>query len=153
MVNGGANDPPGHLVDHYDPEYNYLYPQDWNFSYPCSSFSCRPKLVVFKDCTNVKIVGVTLANSPLWTTVLVRDKGVTIDTATIYGDRRWPNNDGVDLVDCSDVVIQNSNISTGDDNIIVVGHTSTPAKNIYVFNCTLASTSAALKVSRNNIES
>eukprot|EP01105_Mastigella_eilhardi_P006009 TRINITY_DN1763_c0_g1_i6.p2 TRINITY_DN1763_c0_g1~~TRINITY_DN1763_c0_g1_i6.p2 ORF type:complete len:108 (+),score=20.33 TRINITY_DN1763_c0_g1_i6:109-432(+) len=61
------------------------------------------------------------------------------------GDRRWPNNDGVDFVDCSDVLVQNTTISTGDDAICITGHVSnSTSHNIHVRNCTIES--AAMKV-------
>ncbi|KAH3746136.1 Glycoside hydrolase, family 28 [Pelomyxa schiedti] len=146
MIDAGANSPPGHLVDHYDETYNYLYPIDWAFLYPCSSFSCRPKLAVFKDCSNVLLQSVSLFNSPFWTLTLVHAQNATLDGVTIYGDRRWPNNDGVDLVDCNNVEIKNCHITTGDDSVCVVAHTPVPSGNIWVHDSYFESTSAALKV-------
>lgn len=55
-VNGGANDPPGHLVASYDEATNFLMPAMLNIT-GCTGFSCRPKLVVFRLCTSVVVDG------------------------------------------------------------------------------------------------
>jgi len=94
----------------------------------------------------VKFIGIQLLNSPLWTTTLVLSRDILFDGAHVAGDRRWPNNDGIDPVDSSDIIIRNTNISTGDDGICVVNHTPYGMSNITVSDCTIASSSAALKV-------
>ena len=53
-------------------------------------------------------------------------RDVFIDEVEVIGDRRWPNNDGIDPTDSSDIIIQNSLISTGDDCICIVTHTPYP---------------------------
>eukprot|EP01120_Amphizonella_sp_Union-15-10_P013826 TRINITY_DN6515_c0_g1_i1.p1 TRINITY_DN6515_c0_g1~~TRINITY_DN6515_c0_g1_i1.p1 ORF type:complete len:480 (-),score=72.39 TRINITY_DN6515_c0_g1_i1:76-1515(-) len=145
-VNGGANSPPGHLVAQYLPESNYLVPKGWNLP-NCSGYSCRPKLLVIRDCLQVTIHRVSLLNSPLWTVTIINSHYVSFDEVTVAGDRRWPNNDGIDPISGSFITIQNSNISTGDDGICLITHTHEDIHDVLVRNCTLASTSAALKVS------
>jgi len=111
------------------------------------SYSCRPKLLVVRKCTQVVVSSVELVNSPLWTVTLVQSQQVLFDHVTILGDQRWPNNDGIDPVGSSDVLIQDSVIATGDDCVCCITHTADPIRNVTVRRCSLSSTSAALKVS------
>ncbi|KAH3760856.1 Polygalacturonase, family GH28 [Pelomyxa schiedti] len=143
-LNGGANDPPGHLVSSYDPNYNFLYPKDIPL-YDCPPGLCRIKNVVFRDCNNVVVEGVYILNSPLWTFTIAQCDNVQISGVTIRGDRRWPNNDGIDVVDSANVEINHCNITTGDDSICVSTHTSVPSHDIVVRNSYMESTSSALK--------
>lgn len=144
-VNGGANDPPGHLVDHYDPVTNMLIPKLWKLN-GCEGYSCRPKLVVFKDSRSLKLTGVSILNSPLWTVTIVQCINVLVDSVRVIGDRRWPNNDGIDPINSINVSIINSYISAGDDAICLSSHTPFDMSHVTVRNCTLLSTSAALKI-------
>lgn len=145
IVNGGANDPPGHLVAYYNASINLLVPSMFNFT-GCSGFLCRPKLVVFRQCADVVVDGAALVNSPLWTLTFSECDGVVVHNATISGSRQWPNNDGIDVISSSNVEISECTISTGDDCIALITHTPLPVANVSIHHCNLASTSAAVKV-------
>jgi polygalacturonase len=145
-VDAGANSPPGHLVREYQELSNMLMPTEWNLT-GCTFFSCRPKLMVIRHSYSVTLINVTLSNSPLWTVTIVESENVLFDGVTIIGDRRWPNNDGIDLINTRHVIIRNSNITTGDDCIAIVSHGPSAMFNITVENMDLQSTSAAIKVS------
>ncbi|CAF1096185.1 unnamed protein product [Didymodactylos carnosus] len=146
MIDAGANSPPGHLVREYDSSTNMLLPLEWKLP-RCTYFSCRPKLMVIKDSSFVSLANLTITNSPLWTITAVESEYIIIDSVTILGDRRWPNNDGIDLINSRHVLIRNTTISTGDDCIAIVSHDSSAIFNITVENCKLTSTSAAIKIS------
>lgn len=145
-IDAGANSPPGHLVREYQPSSNMLMPTEWVLP-NCTYFSCRPKLLVVRYSERISFTGITMSNSPLWTVTVVESEQILFDNVTITGDRRWPNNDGIDLINARHVVIRNSNISTGDDCIAIVSHGPSPMYNITVENMDLQSTSAAIKVS------
>ncbi len=120
-INGGANDPPGHLVKQYIPSLNFLVPLD--IALPkCSPFNCRIKLVVFLNCSEIVIEKVKLLNSPLWTLEFALSRNILVKDATIEGDRRWPNGDGCDVVSSTNVSILRTRISTGDDCIDLSTH-------------------------------
>lgn len=141
-LNGGANDPPGHLVAGYTAETNYLQPQTLAFPEGRN----RVKLLVMRDCRGVLLSGAQLANSALWTTTIVESSQVLLDGLTISGDRRWPNNDGVDLIGCTNATLRHTSIDTGDDCICLSSHTETPMDNVLIEEMELASTSAAIKI-------
>merc|ERR1712086_181880 len=77
----------------------------------------RPVFVQFFGCKNVLVEGVTLVDAPFWvihpvfsTNVIIR--GVTVDSPYI-------NNDGIDPDSSVDVLIENNNITSGDDCIAI----------------------------------
>lgn len=146
VIDAGANSPPGHLVREYRPASNMLMPTEWSLP-NCTYFSCRPKLFVIRYSQSITLMNITMSNSPLWTLTIVESEQILIDRVTIVGDRRWPNNDGIDLINSRHVSIRNSNISAGDDCIAIISHRSSPMFNITVENMDLQSTSAAIKVS------
>jgi polygalacturonase len=145
-IDGGANSPPGHLVREYRESSNMLMPIDWNLP-NCSAYNCRPKLLVVRFSHSITVVNVSITNSPFWTVTIIESENILFNNVTILGDRRWPNNDGIDLINSRNVIIQNSNISTGDDCIAIISHGSSSMYNITLDNMDLQSTSAGIKVS------
>jgi polygalacturonase len=145
-IDGGANSPPGHLVKEYHQSSNIFVPMEWNLP-KCSGYSCRPKLLVVRYSSSIKLINLTITNSALWTNTFIESDYILFDNVTIIGDRRWPNNDGIDLINSRHVIIRNSNISTGDDCIAIMSHNSSSMYNITVENMDLQSTSAGIKVS------
>lgn len=112
--------------------------------------SWRPRMMVFENCRNIRMRDLTLRESALWTVHLAGCSDVAIDGLSILNDRKIPNCDGIAL-DCSrNVRISNCHIEAGDDCIVLktlrqYAHYG-PCENVTVTGCTLASTSAALKI-------
>jgi len=112
-------------------------------------------LLIFEDVENLRIEGVRLLNSPLWT-IRVQDcnqvwvRGIYLYTSLEKG----VNGDGIDLVSTSNVVISDSVIIAGDDAIVLktspFGRNSQkpvkPTENVVVTNCILSSSSTALMI-------
>ncbi|CAF3431987.1 unnamed protein product, partial [Rotaria sp. Silwood2] len=143
-IDAGANSPPGHLVREYRESSNMLIPTEWTLP-NCSYYSCRPKLLIIRYSYSIVLTNITITNSPLWTVTVVESDNVLFNNVTIIGDRRWPNNDGIDLINSRNIIIRNSNISTGNDCIAIISHDSSSMYNITVENMDLESTSAAIK--------
>jgi len=105
----------------------------------------RPgNLVRFFGCRDVLVHGVTIQNSPTWTTHCRRCENVTIEAVRINSDasgRRVPNDDGIDLVECDDVRILGCDIDTGDDCVALFG-----SRRVVVTGCTLSTRSVAIRV-------
>jgi len=77
----------------------------------------RPSLFQPYGCTNVRLEGVTLLDSPFWVihptfcdNVIIR--GVTVDSYNT-------NNDGADPESCTNVLIEDCDFRTGDDSIAI----------------------------------
>ena len=144
-INGGLNSPPGNHISRYDPASNFLYPEEWKLPF-CGFFSCRPKLLVALRSTDLIFTGASLLHSAFWTLTLSECDTVLIDSMVIRGDRRYPNNDAIDVISTSNVQISNSLLSTGDDNIALITHTERPVQNVTMRNLQLSSTSSAIHV-------
>jgi hypothetical protein len=105
----------------------------------------RPgNLVRFFDCRDVLVHGVTIQNSPTWTSHYRKCENVTIEAVRINSDasgKRIPNDDGIDLVECNDVRILGCDIDTGDDCIALFG-----SRRVVVTSCTMSTRSVAIRV-------
>lgn len=106
---------------------------------------CRPVLVYFKSCENVKVTGVTLRNSSSWVQIYDQCRKVGLDSIVVDSKAYW-NNDGIDIVDCDDVTITNSFIDSDDDGICLKSHDAGKVcQNIVVRNCTVRSSANGIK--------
>lgn len=114
-------------------------------------------LVVLQDSRDIRIDGIRLVNSPLWTLRLQDCDQVWIRSAYIYSSlEKGVNADGIDIVSTSNVLISNSIITTGDDAIClkserlngrVAANTPVrPTENVTVSNSILSSSSTAMVV-------
>ena len=100
-----------------------------------------------------------LTDSADWTQLYRNVRKLRIENVSIFGSQQWPNNDGLDLESCQDVVVKNVDSFTGDDGIIFSsGNTNnmlhplnpsqiTPCQNILVENCRFSSYSSGIKFS------
>jgi polygalacturonase len=98
-------------------------------------------LIVFYHCSNVRIHGITLRQSPNWTLHLQDVEGAAISDIQILNNPKVPNNDGIDCMMCRHVRISNCNIETGDDGFAIVR-----SEHVNVSNCSISSRSAAIRL-------
>lgn len=101
--------------------------------------------IVFADCRDVSVDGITLTNSPSYHLRFERCDGMRVRGVTIAHDFRSPNTDGINMSDTSNVRISDCRISTGDDAIAITSSRRDVA-NIRVENCALESDDAAVKI-------
>lgn len=108
------------------------------------------RLVLLLRCSDIRVTGLSFLRSPSWTMNYYACKRLTIDGIRIHTSLKegvWA--DGIDPDGCSDVLIANSVIETGDDAIVFysVDHWGPPlpCENITVTNCRLSSASSAIK--------
>ncbi|SDZ86361.1 Glycosyl hydrolases family 28 [Porphyromonadaceae bacterium KH3R12] len=84
----------------------------------------RPRLVYISNCKNVQISGVTLMNSPFWTTHLYKCEKVKLLNLHIFSPEKpvkAPSTDAVDIDVCTDVHIKNCYMSVNDDAVALKG--------------------------------
>jgi pectin methylesterase-like acyl-CoA thioesterase len=92
----------------------------------------RPAMLAIASCTNVLVAGVTLTNAPnVHISFEYISTNVTVNGITINTPNNTPNTDGIDCTG-TNVLIENSYISDGDDNIAFGGRGSS---NMTVTNC------------------
>lgn len=113
------------------------------------SFYPRIPLLFFENIEHLTIRNITLQRSAFWTTHLVGCQDVLIDGVRILNSLRLANCDGIDPDHCKNVRISNCHIESADDCIVFKNtekaNTYGACENITVTNCTLISTSAAIK--------
>lgn len=104
----------------------------------------RPRAIQPILCKNVRISGITIYNSAMWTVHPICCNNVTIDGITIQNPSNSPNTDGINPESCSNVHISNCHIDVGDDCVTLKSGTEDdllqkryPCENITICNCTM----------------
>jgi polygalacturonase len=110
----------------------------------------RPRMLVLEDCSHVRVLDVSIIDSPMWTVHLVRCENVTISDVQILNDRQLPNTDGIVIDSCKNVAIRNALIRTADDGICLKTSRSSAGigrcDNVEASDCVVESKSCALKI-------
>jgi hypothetical protein len=111
----------------------------------------RPKpqrispLIELDRCRHVVLRDFIIQESPGWTVHFYCCDFVRVDGLTIDNHDFGPNNDGLDINGCRDVIISNCRISGCDDNIIIKATADArSSERIAVTNCILRSQCAGL---------
>jgi len=125
---------------------------------PVEPHEQRPyQMIIFSNCTNVRVQDVTIKNSPFWTLHLADCNGVVLTTIRILNNVLVANSDGIDCTSCSNVLISNCEIVGGDDAIVLNSYSThfnlpgfqnlqRPSENITVSNCILLSRSSGIRI-------
>ncbi|KAL2902704.1 putative polygalacturonase [Bienertia sinuspersici] len=91
----------------------------WNLWRRKTLLYTRPHLIEFMRSKNIIISNVIFKNSPFWTIHPVYSSNVVIRYVTILAPADSPNTDGVDPDSSSNVCVEDSHISNGDDMIAI----------------------------------
>lgn len=109
----------------------------------------RIPLMFLEAFKHLTIKDVTLKNCAFWTVHLVGCDDVLIDGIRLLNNLQMANSDGIDPDHCKNVRINNCHIECGDDAIVLKNsgdfNKYGDCENIVISNCTLVSTSAAIK--------
>ena len=84
----------------------------------------RPRILYVSNSNNVQITGISLINSPFWTSHYYKCKYLRLNNLTFVSPEKpvkAPSSDAIDLDVCSNVLIQNCYISVNDDGIALKG--------------------------------
>ncbi len=112
-----------------------------------------PRVVFFAGCSNVMVTDITVVNQPSGWCFWINDCDTVIfDRVKIFGGMHSPNNDGIHVNCCRDVLVSNCHIETQDDCVVVrADYGMLPAKKdcerISVLNCSLRSNCSAIRLS------
>lgn len=105
----------------------------------------RPQNVYFRECTNVKVEGITLRDPASWNQTYDQCKNLLVDGVTVDSKSYW-NNDGIDVVDCEDVIVRNCYIDAADDVFCFKSHSAAhQCKNVLLENCVGRSSANGVK--------
>ncbi|GGE47695.1 glycosyl hydrolase family 28 [Pedobacter psychrotolerans] len=116
----------------------------------------RPHLLTLIDCKKLNIDGVTFQNSAYWTVHLIGCNDVSISNITLLNSIKIRNSDGIDLDHSKNVRITNCYIESGDDCICLKNRREFEeygaCENIVISNCTMTSSSCAIKIGSENMD-
>lgn len=131
------------FVKRFDERKNVMV--SWNETGACLGDECRPRLVGFIGCRNVRIWDVNLIEPAYWCLHIVRSQNTSVEDVTIYGNFNSPNNDGIDIEDSNNTFITRCKIDTGDDAICPKTSTG-PLHNLTATNTWIRTKSSAIKL-------
>lgn len=116
----------------------------------------RPKLLDLAGVQGLHIEGVTLRASATWGLVMTLCKNVTVRNINVDNRAYW-NNDGIDIVDCSSVLIEGCKVNSVDDGIVIKSAQTRAANagntDIIVRNCDICSGTNAFKLGTESFNS
>ena len=105
----------------------------------------RPENIYFRECDSVTVTGITLKDPGSWNQTYDQCHNVYVEGLTVDSKSYW-NNDGIDIVDCEDVVIRNCYIDAADDVYCFKSHSSDHmCRNILLENCVGRSSANGVK--------
>lgn len=104
----------------------------------------RPMLIWFDRCEHVTVRDVTLKASGFWTQAYSRSRDVKVSRVTV-NDSVNDNNDGCDIVDSRDFIVEGCNIDCIDDGICLKAFTEAGCRNIAIRNNRVKSLCNAIK--------
>lgn len=119
------------------------------------AFYPRIPLILMEHCIHLTVQNITIRKSGFWTTHLVGCEEVEITGVRILNNRMMANCDGIDPDHCKHVRITNCHIEAADDCIVLKTTEANShygdCEDILISNCTLASTSAAIKIGTESV--
>ena len=125
-----------HIGERIDPNYNTRRMRP----------SIRPKLLDFDNVTNLQIENVSLRASASWGLSLNKCSNVIIRDLDFENRAYW-NNDGIDIADCRNVLVEGCDINSADDGIVLKSFDSKSCNDsIVIRNCEIRSSANALKM-------
>ena len=118
--------------------------------YVTGDFYPRPTMIYIEHCNHVTVKDITLTNAPFWTLHPAGCDDVLIQNIRILNPLDVANSDGIDPDHSSNVRILGCHVEAADDCICLKSSAGNmeygPTENIVIADCTLKSTSAALKI-------
>ena len=127
------------------------YPVERRVMPAASTAIMRPQLVQVNRSVNVRIEGVEIRDSPFWTVHLFQSENVVVRGVKVraYGF----NNDGLDIEMTRNVLVEDCDISAGDDGFVFKAgrnrdawRIGRPTENVVVRNCRLRNATALVAV-------
>ncbi|MDW8274067.1 MAG: glycosyl hydrolase family 28 protein [Chitinophagales bacterium] len=105
----------------------------------------RPFGIRMHRCKNIRIDSISFRTAPHWMVHLFDCDTIYISRLNIF-NHGFGSNDGINIDGCRNVLIEDCDIDSNDDPIVVKTHSPAPAEHILVRNCTVATYERAVKV-------
>lgn len=97
----------------------------------------RPSLLAFVGSQKITISNINLIKPACWTQVYIESDNIIIKNIKVNTGNLTPNRDGIDIVDCHKVLIEDSYIESEDDGICFKSGSNYGCKNITVRRCVI----------------
>jgi polygalacturonase len=97
----------------------------------------RPSLLAFVSCTGITVSDIALLRPACWTQVYIESDSITIRNIKVETGSLTPNRDGIDIVDCHNVIIEDCDIRSEDDGICFKSGSEYGCRDIVVRRCYL----------------
>ncbi|MGM8363205.1 glycoside hydrolase family 28 protein [Flavobacterium sp. ARAG 55.4] len=97
----------------------------------------RPSILAFVGSNNITVSNLTLIKPACWTQVYIESENINIQKIKVNTGQLTPNRDGIDIVDCHNVLIEDSYIESEDDGICFKSGSEYGCKDIIVRRCIL----------------
>lgn len=131
----------GSINGHAEEAWSYFSDKDARMAPVAADGSTyRPHALLISSSNDIHVHHLHLHNATDWTFRMDSSSNVFVDTVDIFGDQRFPNNDGFDPESCTNVTLINSHISVADDGICVKANAK-PLQGLVVRNTTIRSRS------------
>ena len=110
-----------------------------------SNESNRPGIIHFKHCTDVRIDSVLLKDAACWVQTYTECERLKLEHVRVESNAYW-NNDGIDVVDCKDVLISGCQINADDDGICLKSsNPKSRCDQVRIEDCTVRSSASGIK--------
>ena len=97
----------------------------------------RPSILAFVSSQNITVSDITLIEPACWTQVYIDCDSVTIRNVKVNTGHLTPNRDGIDIVDCHRVLIEDCDIKSEDDGICFKSGSERGCRDVIVRRCVL----------------
>lgn len=97
----------------------------------------RPSILAFVGSRNITVSNITMIDPACWTQVYIESDSITIRNIKVHTGNLTPNRDGIDIVDCHNVLIEDCDIKSEDDGICFKSGSEYGCKNVIVRNCVI----------------
>lgn len=125
-----------HIGERIDPAYNTRRMRP----------SIRPKLIDFEQVDGAVIEDVSLRASAAWGLSLNNSNNIKVCGIRFVNRAYW-NNDGIDIADCHNVLVERCDINSADDGIVLKSFNPDGGnENITIRDCDIRSSANALKI-------
>ncbi|GJM33916.1 MAG: exo-poly-alpha-D-galacturonosidase [Saprospiraceae bacterium] len=97
----------------------------------------RPSILAFVGSKNILVSNITLLYPACWIQVYIESDSITIQNIRVNTGKLTPNRDGIDIVDCHHVLIEDCFIQSEDDGICFKSGSEYGCKDVVVRRCTM----------------
>jgi len=97
----------------------------------------RPSLIAFVSSKNITVSDIQLIKPACWTQVYIESDNIIVKNIKVNTGSLTPNRDGIDIVDCHNVLIEDSVFESEDDGICFKSGSEYGCKDVIVRRCVI----------------